>query len=122
MKGRSAMKRHGRSSTSVRRMNGPSRKRLPAAGPLRRFISAGVDNGMIIVAGSGDNDWSDGGPTPANVDFPASSPYVIGCGGTTRNKAPKDGEPIEKVWNANPGDPDGEGTGGGFSEFFPIPI
>ena len=43
---------------------------------------AAVDNGMIIVAASGDNDFSDGGPTPANVDFPASSPYVIGCGGT----------------------------------------
>ena len=38
--------------------------------------------GMIIVAASGDNDSSDGGPTPANVDFPASSPYVLGCGGT----------------------------------------
>ena len=43
---------------------------------------AAVDNGMIIVAASGDNDSSDGGPTPANVDFPASSPYVLGCGGT----------------------------------------
>ena len=43
---------------------------------------AAVDNGMIIVAASGDNNSSDGGPTPANVDFPASSPYVIGCGGT----------------------------------------
>ena len=75
---------------------------------------------MIIVAASGDNDSSDGGPTPANVDFPASSPYVIGCGGTSRVKAPKSGQSVETVWNNNPGHADGQGTGGGFSELFPI--
>jgi subtilase family serine protease len=47
---------------------------------------AAVDSGMIIVAASGDNDSSDGGSTPSNVDFPASSPYVNGCGGTTLTK------------------------------------
>jgi kumamolisin len=74
--------------------------------------------GMIIIAASGDNDSSDGGSTPANVDFPASSPHVIGVGGTTRTK---DAKVAENVWNDNPGEAYGNGTGGGVSEFFPIP-
>jgi kumamolisin len=92
-----------------------------AADVFNAAAKAAVDSGMIIVAAAGDNDSSDGGSTPANVDFPASSPYVIGCGGTTRLKAPEPGEPREIVWNNNPGDADGKGTGGGFSEFFAIP-
>jgi hypothetical protein len=90
---------------------------------------AAVDIGMIIVAASGDNDSSDGGPTPSNVDFPASSPYVVGCGGTKLfrprkiqgdNTEGKEPERREEVWNNNPGHADGRGTGGGFSELFPI--
>jgi hypothetical protein len=101
-----------------------------AADAFNAAAKAAVDSGMIIIAASGDNDSSDGGPTPSNVDFPASSPYVIGCGGTSLPKPPKsaDGQKAadkklrdEKVWNDDPGDPDGNGTGGGFSEFFPIP-
>ena len=76
---------------------------------------------MIIVAASGDNDSSDGGPTPANVDFPASSPYVVGCGGTSRAKFPKPDQPVETVWNNNPGHTDGQGTGGGVSKLTPMP-
>jgi kumamolisin len=68
---------------------------------------------MVIFAASGDNDSSDGGPNPANVDAPASCPHVIGCGGT--NKVTNS----ETVWNDNPGTTNGEGTGGGFSTFFP---
>jgi hypothetical protein len=40
--------------------------------------------GKVIFAASGDNDSSDGGPTPTNVDAPASCPHVIGCGGTNK--------------------------------------
>jgi hypothetical protein len=93
----------------------------PAADAFNAAAKAAVDKGMIIVAASGDNDSSDGGPTPANVDFPASSPYVIGCGGTTKTKATKTAEADEIVWNNTPRDPTGQGTGGGFSEFFDIP-
>ncbi len=95
--------------------------RRAATDEFNAAAKAAVDSGMIIVAAAGDNDSSDGGPTPANVDFPASSPYVIACGGTTRFKAPGPGEPSEIVWNNNPGHADGKGTGGGFSEFFAIP-
>lgn len=72
--------------------------------------------GMIVFAASGDNDSSDGGASPANVDLPASAPHVIGCGGTKKTPT------TETVWNNDPGNTSGEGTGGGFSTLFkPMP-
>jgi kumamolisin len=73
--------------------------------------------GVTIVVAAGDDGSTDGG-TGNNVDFPASSPHVLGCGGT---KLDADGATIvsEVVWNelANK-----EGaTGGGVSNVFPLP-
>jgi kumamolisin len=68
---------------------------------------------MVVFAAAGDNDSSDGGDTPANVDVPSSCPHVIGCGGTFKTQTD------ETVWNDNPGQTDGEGTGGGYSTIFP---
>jgi kumamolisin len=87
-----------------------------AGDAMEQTATAATAAGMVVFAASGDNDSSDGGPTPANVDLPASAPHVIGCGGT---KKPKTGE--ETVWNDNPGKTNGEGTGGGFSTLFPMP-
>ena len=53
------------------------------------------------------------GPNAANVDLPASAPSVIGCGGTSKTRS------TETVWNNNPGQSNGEGTGGGYSTLFP---
>lgn len=61
------------------------------------------------TAASGDNNSGDG-LSGSHVDFPASSPYVIGCGGTWK---PAVGE--EKVWNDGPSN----GTGGGYSAIYP---
>ena len=69
--------------------------------------------GMMVFAASGDNDSSDGGSTPANVDCPSSCPHVVGCGGTNKTAT------SETVWNDNPGETNGEGTGGGYSTIFP---
>jgi kumamolisin len=82
---------------------------------LESVAMAARAKGMLIFAASGDNDSSDGGPTPANVDLPAAAPHVIGCGGTTKTMT------TEVVWNANPGNPNGEGTGAGPSTIFPRP-
>jgi kumamolisin len=71
--------------------------------------------GMVVLAAAGDNDSSDGGTNPANVDLPASAPHVIGCGGTTKTAT------TETVWNNDPGNASGEGTGGGYSTLFPLP-
>src|SRR5262249_17186470 len=53
----------------------------------------------------------------AHVDFPASSPFALGCGGT---KLVASGTTItsETVWNE---DPLRSATGGGVSEVFPVP-
>lgn len=83
---------------------------------------AAVTAGAIVFAASGDNDSSDGGSTPANVDLPAGCPHVIGCGGT---RLLDDGTARgpESVWNDNPGEANGEGTGGGYSTLFiPMPL
>lgn len=64
-----------------------------------------------ICAASGDNDSTDGSRKSV-TDYPASSPYVVGCGGTSR---PPSGP--ETVWNNG----NGEGTGGGFSKVYARP-
>jgi kumamolisin len=87
-----------------------------AAAALEQAAAAATAAGMIVFAASGDNDSSDGGPTPANVDLPSSAPHVVGCGGTTKTQT------NETVWNNNPGQTNGEGTGGGYSTLFtPMP-
>ena len=73
---------------------------------------AATASGMTIFAAAGDNDSSDGGPGPANVDCPGSCPHVISCGGTSKTRQQ------ETVWDNNPGVTNGEGTGGGFSTVF----
>lgn len=80
---------------------------------MNAAAQAATEAGMIVFAAAGDNDSSDGGFTPANVDLPASAPYVVGCGGTTKTTS------SETVWNNNPGQSNGEGTGGGYSTLFP---
>ena len=89
---------------------------------LNAFNSACEDAstiGVTILAASGDDGSSDGitSGTPT-VDFPASSPFVLGCGGT---KLAISGGAIssEQAWNELSA---GEGaTGGGVSEFFALP-
>jgi kumamolisin len=82
---------------------------------MEAAAKAAVSAGMIVFAASGDNDSADSGSGKANVDAPASCPSVVGCGGTTKTRQ------SEVVWNENPGDADGEGTGGGYSTHFKMP-
>jgi kumamolisin len=73
--------------------------------------------GITVTVAAGDNGSSDGG-TGNNVDFPASSPHVLACGGT---KLVGNGSTItsEVVWNEQAS---GEGaTGGGVSNVFALP-
>ncbi len=74
--------------------------------------------GVTICAASGDNGSGDGVTDGANhVDFPASSPHILACGGTTLQGS---GTTIqsETVWNDGA---QGGATGGGFSAQFPLP-
>ncbi len=73
--------------------------------------------GITITVAAGDNGSTDGA-SGNNVDFPASSPHVLACGGTTLEGS---GSSItsEVAWNETA---IGEGaTGGGVSNIFPLP-
>ena len=73
--------------------------------------------GVTITVAAGDNGSTDGGKGN-NVDFPASSPHVLACGGTKLNA---NGATIisEVVWNELASK---EGaTGGGVSNVFALP-
>lgn len=75
--------------------------------------------GVTVTVASGDNGSSDGvGDGKLHVDFPASSPYVLACGGTTLQGS--DGTiSSEVVWNETANN---EGaTGGGVSNVFGLP-
>ena len=85
-----------------------------AAQEMETTAASATASGMVVFAASGDNDSSDGGSTPANVDAPSSCPHVVGCGGTYKTSS------VETVWNDNPGQTNGEGTGGGYSTIFPV--
>jgi kumamolisin len=75
--------------------------------------------GVTVVVACGDNGSTDGATDgKLHVDFPAASPYSLACGGTTLRGS---GTQIasETVWNELSNN---EGaTGGGVSNFFPIP-
>jgi kumamolisin len=88
---------------------------------MTAFDSAAQDAaalGVTICAASGDSGSSDGVTDGANhVDFPASSPHILACGGTSLKSA--DGEiTSETVWNDGA---QGGAGGGGFSNQFPLP-
>ncbi len=75
--------------------------------------------GVTVTVASGDNGSTDGDTDgQLHVDFPASSPYVLACGGTTLTGS---GSNIssETVWNETTNQ---EGaTGGGVSNVFALP-
>jgi kumamolisin len=85
---------------------------------MNRALRDAAQLGITVTAAAGDALATDGQfGARAHVDFPASSPYVLGCGGTRITLAP-DGRSIadEVVWN------DGtSGTGGGISDRFDVP-
>lgn len=72
-----------------------------------------ADAGITVTAASGDSGSSDGEPGN-HVDFPSSSPLVLGCGGTS---VPALTASAEVVWN----DGGGVATGGGVSSLFALP-
>ena len=84
---------------------------------MNQAFKAGEALGVTTFVAAGDNGSGDNvGDGKAHVDFPASSPFVVACGGT---KLTASGGTItsETVWN----DPGGGSTGGGVSNVFPVP-
>jgi kumamolisin len=80
------------------------------------FQSAGA-LGITICTAAGDQGFTDGVPgNRANTDFPASSPFVLACGGT-RLESSGGKVSAESVWNDSPS----SATGGGVSDVFDLP-
>ena len=77
------------------------------------FQKAG-NAGITVTVAVGDNGSSDG-ESGTHVDFPGSSPYVLGCGGTS---LPSTSPIVEVVWNDGS---NGGATGGGVSSLFALP-
>ena len=73
--------------------------------------------GVTVTVAAGDNGSADGlNDNKAHVDFPASSPYALACGGT-RLEGTGSTIASETVWNDGPN----SATGGGVSDSFPLP-
>jgi kumamolisin len=88
---------------------------------MDQAFQAAAAMGVTVYCAAGDNGASDfpDGPNQQpgyHADFPASSPYVVGCGGTHINVA-NNAIRQEVVWN----DQGGGATGGGFSQVFDAP-
>jgi kumamolisin len=90
-----------------------------AVDAMQSALEDAVSLGVTVTVAAGDSGSSDGETDGApHVDFPASSPYSLGCGGTSLTAS---GSVIssEVVWNDTAS---GEGaTGGGVSALFPLP-
>jgi len=81
-------------------------------------FQAAASLGVTVCAAAGDSGSSDGMQDGnAHVDFPASDPYVLGCGGTSL-KGTNRAITSEVVWNDNATT---SATGGGVSDFFAAP-
>lgn len=81
---------------------------------MTAFDSAAQDAaalGVSICSASGDGGSSDGVDSGNHVDFPASSPHILACGGTTL-QGTNGSISSETVWS---------GSGGGYSAQFPLP-
>jgi kumamolisin len=88
-----------------------------ATAAFNDVLSAAATLGVTVCVAAGDSGSSDGVSDGADhVDFPASSPYVLACGGT-RVQASDGGIASEVVWN----DVGGGATGGGASSIFALP-
>ncbi|KVO49695.1 protease pro-enzyme activation domain-containing protein [Burkholderia stagnalis] len=91
-----------------------------SAQAFNRVLQAAAAQGITVCAASGDSGSGDGLQDGAeHVDFPASSPYVLGCGGTHLDALPGQGIRAEVVWNDDAAG--GGAGGGGVSTLFDLP-
>jgi kumamolisin len=109
--------------------NRPSVISISWGGPENSWTSQGMTQiedacaaatamGVTVTAAAGDNGSSDGATDgKAHVDFPASAPHALACGGTSLHAT---GTTIssEVVWNDGAS---GGATGGGISDTWPVP-
>jgi len=73
-------------------------------------------NGVPVFVAAGDSGSTDSSGAGNQVDFPASAPSAIGCGGTRLAVTTSGQRSSEMVWNDNSRT---SATGGGVSQHFP---
>jgi hypothetical protein len=82
---------------------------------MNQLFQIASNQGITVVAAVGDDGSNDGVKDgQAHVDFPASSPWVVACGGTSIAS-----NGYESVWSWS--SIQNWGTGGGISAHFPAP-
>jgi kumamolisin len=89
---------------------------------VNQTLEAAAARGRTITCAAGDSGATDGLGDKAHVDFPASSPWVLACGGT-RLEASSGSISKEVVWNDQSPDPEENhgATGGGVSTLIGLP-
>jgi len=87
---------------------------------LDQVIADAAALNVTVCAAAGDNGSGDGqSDGGSHTDFPASSPHVLACGGTSLRADPSSGAvSSETVWNDGSA---GGATGGGVSDVYPLP-
>ena len=80
-------------------------------------LQAAATMGVTVCIASGDSGSSDGVASGDHVNFPASSPHAVACGGTTL-QASGGAITSEAVWNDGA---QGGASGGGVSTVFALP-
>lgn len=91
---------------------------VQAMNQMEQAFTSAAAMGVTVTVAAGDNGSTDGvSDGLQHVDFPASAPHALGCGGTHLDAH---GSTIvaESVWNDGPGQ---GATGGGVSDVFPVP-
>ena len=87
----------------------------------RSLMDAATQRAMAknipVFVASGDNGSRDGTSKPT-TDFPSSSPWTVGCGGTRLVLNADDTRKTETSWSASYGH---GATGGGFTNLYPEP-
>jgi kumamolisin len=90
---------------------------------VNTVLAEAASFGVTVIVAAGDDGSIDGiRDGKVHADFPASSPYVLGCGGTTLHAQNKTWQ-SEVVWNRGirAQGPGHGSTGGGVSDHFPLP-
>jgi len=88
------------------------------------FQDAALQGVTVCIASGDTGSDSKVGDGKAHVQYPASDPWVLCCGGTTVGPISSSGTFEEYVWNDTftiNGFPAAGATGGGVSYFFPLP-
>ncbi|GLQ50503.1 protease pro-enzyme activation domain-containing protein [Dyella flava] len=92
-----------------------------AASDENEILTQMAAEGIALFAATGDYGYNGCGGMAEGVSDPASQPYATGVGATTLTTSSSQGYSGESVWYDADTSPYPSGSGGGISEYWPIP-